>query len=128
MNARLLAAFLTLTLASGGAGCFLDGDHDRGHDHDGHACGAATDAGEPTADPLLVDGHEWTKIGWSAYDVAAGFGWSGPFIGDANIMLYQYLADAPVDDLFVGAFGDRFAAKAYFTATAEAKQAPRVEI
>lgn len=30
--------------------------------------------------------------------------------------------------LFVGAFGDRFAAKAYFTATAEAKQAPRVEI
>ena len=56
-------------------------------------------AGEPSADPLVVNGQEWRKIGWTVYDVDAGFGWSGPYIGDPNIMLYQYLADAPVDEL-----------------------------
>ena len=55
--------------------------------------------GEPSADPLTVDGQTWTKIGWDAYDVEQGFGWSGPFIGDASIMLYQYLSDAPVSEL-----------------------------
>lgn len=55
-------------------------------------------AGEPAADPLVVDGQTWQKIGWQAYDAAAGFGWSGPYIGDPGIMLYQYLADAPVDE------------------------------
>ena len=56
-------------------------------------------AGEPKADPLVVDGHTWTKIGWEAYDPKKGYGWSGPYIGDAGIMLYQYLADAPVSEL-----------------------------
>jgi hypothetical protein len=56
-------------------------------------------AGPPTASPLVVNGHEWTKIGWEGYDVKKGYGWSGPHIGDHTIMLYQYLADAPVDDL-----------------------------
>lgn len=56
-------------------------------------------AGQPTAEPLSVNGHDWTKIGWSAYDAKAGFGWSGPNIGDPAIMLYQYLTDAPVDEL-----------------------------
>ena len=53
----------------------------------------------PTASPLAVNGHEWTKIGWDAYDVKKGFGWSGPYIGNDSIMLYSYLADAPVDEL-----------------------------
>ena len=35
------------------------------------------------------------KVGWTAYDAKAGFGWSGPNIGKPDIMLYQYLADAP---------------------------------
>jgi Glycoside hydrolase 123, catalytic domain len=48
--------------------------------------------------PLNVDGQEWLKIGWEAYDVDAGFGWAGPFIGDASIMLYQHLDGAPVDE------------------------------
>lgn len=56
-------------------------------------------AGEPKADPLVVDGHTWLKVGWSAYDQKAGLGWSGENIGKPNIMLYQYLADAPVNDL-----------------------------
>lgn len=55
--------------------------------------------GEPKADPLVVNGQTWTKIGWSAYDGAKGYGWAGPYIGDPKIMLYQYLADAPVDEL-----------------------------
>ncbi|MBX3230617.1 MAG: DUF4091 domain-containing protein [Labilithrix sp.] len=56
-------------------------------------------AGDPKADPLRVDGHDWLKIGWDAYDAKRGHGWSGPHIGDANIMKYQYLASAPVDEL-----------------------------
>lgn len=42
---------------------------------------------------------EWLKIGWDPYDAAAGHGCSGPYIGDPAIMLYQYLSDAPVDEL-----------------------------
>ncbi len=56
-------------------------------------------AGEPTADPLVVGGKTWQKIGWDAYDAGKGYGWSGPYIGDPMIMKYQYLADAPVDEL-----------------------------
>ena len=56
-------------------------------------------SGEPKQSPLVVDGHEWLKIGWDAYDADKGFGWSGPFIGKPDIMKYQYLADAPVSEL-----------------------------
>lgn len=56
-------------------------------------------SGPPEASPLVVDGHEWLKIGWEGYDPKAGYGWSGPHIGDPGIMLYQYLADAPVSEL-----------------------------
>ena len=55
--------------------------------------------GEPSASPLVVNGHTWTKIGWEGYDANQGYGWAGPYIGDSTIMLYQYLSDAPVDDL-----------------------------
>jgi hypothetical protein len=56
-------------------------------------------AGDPKADPLTDSGHTWTKVGWDAYDTKKGFGWSGPNIGDASIMKYQYLASAPVSEL-----------------------------
>jgi hypothetical protein len=56
-------------------------------------------SGSPKEEPLTVNGHDWLKIGWDAYDAKKGYGWSGPYIGDASIMLYQYLADAPVDEL-----------------------------
>jgi len=55
--------------------------------------------GEPSASPLVVDGQPWLKIGWEAYDVDAGYGWAGPYIGDDSIMLYQYLSGAGVDEL-----------------------------
>jgi hypothetical protein len=56
-------------------------------------------SGPPAAEPLTDSGHDWSKIGWDAYDAERGYGWSGPHIGDASIMLYQYLPDAPVDEL-----------------------------
>jgi hypothetical protein len=56
-------------------------------------------AGQPTSSPLVASGHTWTKIGWEGYDAKQGYGWSGPYIGDPSIMLYQYLDDAPVDEL-----------------------------
>ncbi|HVY44957.1 MAG TPA: glycoside hydrolase domain-containing protein, partial [Minicystis sp.] len=55
--------------------------------------------GEPSASPLVVNGHTWTKIGWEAYDPKKGYGWAGPYIGDDTIMLYQYQSDAPGDPL-----------------------------
>lgn len=56
-------------------------------------------AGEPSASPLAVSGHTWAKIGWSAYDPKTGFGWAGENIGKPDIMKYQYLAGATVDEL-----------------------------
>ena len=56
-------------------------------------------AGEPSANPLTVGGHDWLKLGWTPYDAAAGYGWSGPYIGDPGIMLYTYDGSAPVDEL-----------------------------
>jgi hypothetical protein len=55
-------------------------------------------AGQPAAEPLVVDGETWLKIGWSPYDAEQGFGWAGPFIGDPSIMLTAYI-DAPVSEL-----------------------------
>ena len=55
--------------------------------------------GEPLQSPLVVDGHEWLKIGWEPYDAHRGYGWSGENIGDTSIMKYQYLGDAPVSEL-----------------------------
>lgn len=56
-------------------------------------------AGEPKADPLVVDGHTWLKVGWSPYDAKAGFGWAGENIGKPSIMLYSYASGAPVNEL-----------------------------
>lgn len=35
-------------------------------------------AGQPAADPLIVNGHEYMKIGWADYDETAGYGWYSP--------------------------------------------------
>ena len=55
--------------------------------------------GEPSASPLVVDGHTWTKIGWEAYDPNKGYGWAGPYIGDDTIMLYSYQSDGSGNEL-----------------------------
>lgn len=48
-------------------------------------------AGEPLANPLVVDGKEYMKIGWNAYDQTLGYGW----YGDLAHVMYDYLDDGP---------------------------------
>ena len=48
--------------------------------------------GEPSADPLIVDGKTYIKIGSSDYDQGAGLGWFAP--PDAHWMT-QYLSSGP---------------------------------
>jgi len=50
--------------------------------------------GEPTADPLIVDGDEYTKVGWDAFDLALGYGWSGPAVGDPSTALSGFSGDS----------------------------------
>ena len=46
--------------------------------------------GKPTADPLIVSGHTYQKIGWEAYDASKGYGWSGENIKNPAIARYGY--------------------------------------
>ncbi len=46
--------------------------------------------GRPTAEPLLVAGHTYQKVGWDAYDAGKGYGWSGENIKNPGIALYGY--------------------------------------
>jgi hypothetical protein len=48
-------------------------------------------AGSPTADPLVVNGKTYIKIGWNAYDQALGYGW----YGDLAHVMYQYQSSGP---------------------------------
>lgn len=80
-------------------GCpLLDSEAAGAHPRGVYAINFQDPAGEPSAAPLVVDGQEWIKIGWDAYDPELGLGWSGPFIGQSDIMLTAYV-DAPVDEL-----------------------------
>lgn len=47
--------------------------------------------GEPSANPLVVDGKEYLKIGWTLYDESLGYGW----YGDMDHVMYEYLNDGP---------------------------------
>ncbi len=42
--------------------------------------------GEPFDDPLIVDGNEYIKVGWAAFDSDAGYGWSGENMGTDILM------------------------------------------
>ena len=46
--------------------------------------------GQPEDDPLIIDGDEYIKIGWEAYDSELGYGWSGEHIDNADIALFGY--------------------------------------
>jgi len=46
--------------------------------------------GEPTETPLVVNGKEYMKIGWSEYDAELGYGWSGEYMGNDDILLTGY--------------------------------------
>jgi len=45
--------------------------------------------GDPAADPLVVNGRTYIKIGWNEYDETLGYGW----FGDMAHVKYQYLSD-----------------------------------
>jgi hypothetical protein len=49
-------------------------------------------AGQPSANPLVVDGHTYMKIGSNNYDAVAGYGWFAP--NDVN-WLTQWLNSGP---------------------------------
>jgi hypothetical protein len=51
-------------------------------------------AGQPLADPLIVDGKAYMKIGWQAYDEGLGYGWLGQFVGNTGVLLHGYLGGA----------------------------------
>ncbi len=46
--------------------------------------------GQPSADPLTIDGKTWMKIGWEAYSDKLGYGWSGENIANPAIALFGY--------------------------------------
>ncbi len=46
--------------------------------------------GAPRADPLVVGGHTYIKIGWEPYDDENHYGWSGEHVHDPSIALYGY--------------------------------------
>ena len=52
----------------------------------------------PTADPLVVDGRTYTKVGWGPYDPAHGYGWSGENVGSPAVALYGYDARDGFDE------------------------------
>lgn len=52
-------------------------------------------AGEPTQSPLVVNGHEWIKVGWDGYDRQKGYGWVGPYIGNPTIMKSTFIGSGP---------------------------------
>jgi len=44
-------------------------------------------AGEPRAEPLVVDGKTYMKVGFAPYSEELGYGWYGEFISDPGIAL-----------------------------------------
>jgi len=44
--------------------------------------------GEPSDDPLEVDGQTWMKVGWGTYDEEKGYGWAGEHVDNPSIALY----------------------------------------
>ena len=46
--------------------------------------------GEPSEDPLVVEGKTYMKIGWGAYDEDLGYGWYGEYVDNSGIALYGY--------------------------------------
>ncbi len=53
--------------------------------------------GSPTANPLVVNGKTYMKIGWNAYSETLGYGWYGDM--SSTIKKYQYFSSATVNEL-----------------------------
>ena len=46
--------------------------------------------GSPLDSPLSLDGTDWMKVGWDAYDKSLGYGWQGENVGNSAIALYGF--------------------------------------
>jgi hypothetical protein len=55
--------------------------------------------GQPTADPLEIEGKQYLKIGWQPYDDEDGYGWYGEHVDDPSIALYGYDATDGYSDV-----------------------------
>jgi hypothetical protein len=53
--------------------------------------------GAPTADPLVIEGQEYLKVGWTPYSAELGYGWYGEYIDNPGIALYGY-DDGPYNE------------------------------
>ncbi|MBN2803148.1 MAG: hypothetical protein JXR91_08640 [Deltaproteobacteria bacterium] len=49
--------------------------------------------GEPNAEPLIVNGNQYMKVGWDQYDPSLGYGWSGENMGTGILMTGYSSAD-----------------------------------
>lgn len=54
--------------------------------------------GSPSAEPLVIEGRTYLKVGWSAWDDAVQYGWLGENVGDPAIALYGYDEIGGYDD------------------------------
>lgn len=48
-------------------------------------------AGQPAANPLVINGKTYMKIGWEPWSGSSGYGW----FGDLSHVMYQYLSTGP---------------------------------
>ena len=56
-------------------------------------------AGQPTANPLVIGGKTWKKMGWQKYDEETGIGWKGQNVGK-SILKHGYKNAGGKDDLW----------------------------
>ncbi len=69
--------------------------------------------GMPSADPLIVDGNEYLKVGWEAWADDAGLGWFGENVG-SNIVMFGYESSDGFDELERSYVYDDFGRKNLF--------------
>lgn len=46
--------------------------------------------GEPTAEPLAIQGKTYLKVGWAPYSEEKMYGWYGEYVTNSSIALYGY--------------------------------------
>eukprot|EP00754_Rhynchopus_humris_P017488 Rhum_TRINITY_DN14570_c6_g1::Rhum_TRINITY_DN14570_c6_g1_i1::g.100182::m.100182 len=72
-------------------------------------------AGEPSADPLVIDGKTWVKMGWQAYSDASGIGWKGANIGNSGLLKKGYKDTGDKDPLWYSFLYDDYGKTTQFS-------------
>jgi hypothetical protein len=71
-------------------------------------------AGEPAAEPLVVEGHTWEKAGWAPWDASRRLGFVGEHVADPGIAKTGYDAVDGVSELQRSYVYDDFGRPALF--------------